>query len=162
VVCGDDSWLSAADHPIAAALAIGDLQIMAAVRDRFAANPCIEFPNLVHPSVTGDWGRITLGQGNLVFNGVSFTTDISIGNFNIVNPGCTLSHDCVLGSFNLLGPGVHLAGGVTVGDRVLLGTGAKLLPKVRVCDGVVVGAGAVVVDSIADPGTYVGVPSKKV
>jgi sugar O-acyltransferase (sialic acid O-acetyltransferase NeuD family) len=161
-VCADDAWLSGVDRPIAAVLAIGDLKIMAAVRERLIANSNIEFPNLVHPAVTGDWGQITLAQGNLLFNGVSLTTDISIGSFNIVNPGCTLSHDCVLGSFNLLGPGVHLAGAVNVGDRVLLGTGAKLLPKVQVCDDVVVGAGAVVVNSIADPGTYVGVPSRRV
>ena len=161
-VCGDDAWLGAVDRPIAAALGIGNLKVLAAVCEKFAANSCIEFPNLVHPAVTGDWGRITLGRGNLLFNGVSLTTDISIGSFNIVNPGCTLSHDCVLGSFNLLGPGVHLAGAVSVGDRVLLGTGAKLLPQVRVCDDVVVGAGSVVIDSLSDPGTYVGVPSRKV
>jgi sugar O-acyltransferase (sialic acid O-acetyltransferase NeuD family) len=161
-VCGDDAWLKELDRPIAAALAIGNLKTMAAVRERFAANSYIEFPNLVHPAVTGDWGRITLGRGNLLFNGVALTTDISIGSFNIVNPGCTMSHDCVLGSFNLLGPGVHLAGAVVVGDRVLLGTGAKILPQVRICDDVAVGAGAVVVNSIADPGTYVGVPSRKV
>jgi hypothetical protein len=62
-VCADDAWLSGVDRPIAAVLAIGDLKIMAAVRERLIANSNIEFPNLVHPRSRGTGGQITLAQG---------------------------------------------------------------------------------------------------
>jgi serine acetyltransferase len=45
---------------------------------------------------------------------------------------------------------------------VLLGSGSKVLPGVHIADDVIVGAGAVVRDHIAEPGTWVGVPARRV
>ena len=48
----------------------------------------------------------------------------------------------------------------TIGNNVSIGSNATILP-VKICDNVVIGAGAVVTVDIESPGTYVGVPAKK-
>jgi sugar O-acyltransferase (sialic acid O-acetyltransferase NeuD family) len=161
LIFADDQWLATTTTPLACVIAIGDHRVASRLNVKFDQNPQLSFPNLVHPANTGDWPRIKMGKGNIVLNGVAFTTDIALGNFNIINPGCTVSHDCILGNHNLLGPGVHLGGGAKVGNRVLLGVGATVLPGLSIADDVIVGGGAVVAQSIATPGNYAGVPARR-
>lgn len=80
----------------------------------------------------------------------------------IVNHGAVIDHDGVVGAFSHLGPGATLAGGSAVGAGVLVGAGARVLPGVTVCDGAVIGAGAVVHRDITEPGTYVGIPARRI
>ena len=48
-----------------------------------------------------------------------------------------------------------------IGNNVLIGANSTILP-VTICDNVVIGAGAVVTKNINKPGTYVGMPAKKI
>lgn len=50
----------------------------------------------------------------------------------------------------------------TVGNRVVVGTGAAVLGDIRLGDDVKVGAGSVVVHSVPDGSTVVGIPAKVV
>jgi serine O-acetyltransferase len=50
----------------------------------------------------------------------------------------------------------------TLGNRVVVGTGAKILGNIRIGDNVRVGAGSVVVHSVPDHSTVVGVPGRVV
>jgi len=50
----------------------------------------------------------------------------------------------------------------TIGNEVVIGTGAKILGNIRVGDHVKVGAGSVVVRSVPDHSTVVGVPGRVV
>ena len=161
VVRGDDEWLVGYGQPLAVVLAIGNPRLLGVLRERYRANRMLAFPSLIHPRTTGDWANIRMGEGNVVLNAAAFTTDIEVGSFNIFNPGCTVAHDCALGDYNFLGPGVRLAGAAGLGNRVLLGVGAVVRPAVKICDDVLVGAGAVVVESITEPGTYAGVPARR-
>ena len=49
-----------------------------------------------------------------------------------------------------------------IGDNVNLCTNAMILGNVNVCDGCKIGAGAIVLNSLVEPGTYVGSPAYKV
>ncbi len=161
VVHGTDEWLSKSTKEIAVAIAIGQPSRLRVLHERFRQNPRLSFPNLIHPSITGDWGRIRMDSGNIVLNNASFTTDIKLGSLNIINPGATIAHDCVLGSYNLINPGASLSGEVVLGDEILMGTGARVLQQLRLCSRSVIGAGAVVTRSIEKPGVYVGVPARE-
>jgi sugar O-acyltransferase (sialic acid O-acetyltransferase NeuD family) len=160
-VQGTDEWLSKSTKEIAVAIALGQPSRLHTLHDRFRQNPKLSFPNLIHPSVTGDWERIAMDSGNIVLNNASFTTDITLGSLNIVNPGATIAHDCVLGSYNLINPGASLSGEVVLGDEILIGTGARILQQLRLCSRSVIGAGAVVTRNIDKPGTYIGVPARE-
>ena len=50
----------------------------------------------------------------------------------------------------------------TLGNRVVVGTGAKILGNIRIGDNVKIGAGSVVVHSVPDNSTVVGVPGRVV
>jgi sugar O-acyltransferase (sialic acid O-acetyltransferase NeuD family) len=80
----------------------------------------------------------------------------------IVNHAAVVDHDVSIGSFTHIAPGACLGGGVRIGARVLVATGAVVLPGLSICDGVVIGAGAVVCTNLKHPGTYVGVPARRV
>lgn len=159
IVNTDDGLLQRTTE-LAVAVAIGQPALARAAHERLLTNPRLTFPNLIHPGATGDWARIQLGSGNIMLNGVSFTTAIRIGSFNLFNPGATVAHDCELGDYNRLGPGAHLCGGVVIADEVFVGAGAVVVPGRRLGRGVVLGAGAVVVNDLTEAGTYAGVPAR--
>jgi sugar O-acyltransferase (sialic acid O-acetyltransferase NeuD family) len=85
----------------------------------------------------------------------------TLGASVIVNHGAVVDHDVTGGDFSHVAPLAALGGGAKLGRRVLVGSGASVLPGVRVCDDVVIGAGAVVAGDLAEPGTYAGVPARR-
>lgn len=104
----------------------------------------------------------TLGEGCFVAARAVLAPGARIGMAVIVNHGAVVDHDVHVGAFSHIAPQAALGGGVHVGERVLLGTGACVLPGVRIADDVVVGAGAVVREDIDGPGTWAGVPARRV
>jgi len=49
-----------------------------------------------------------------------------------------------------------------VGNNVVLGAGSKILGGIRIGDNVTVGANSVVVDSVEDDSTVVGIPARRI
>jgi len=109
---------------------------------------------------------------NLVLFGLEVTPACEIG------PGVFFPHPCgtVVGAWRI-GQNVTIFQGVTlgareldmgfdlrvrpeIGDNVILGAGAKILGGIQIRDNVLVGANAVVVDSVADGLTVVGIPAR--
>ncbi|MGV7930882.1 MAG: NeuD/PglB/VioB family sugar acetyltransferase [Spirochaetota bacterium] len=130
-------------------------------RDEIMNKDLIAF-NFIHPSVIKRSQYIKFGQGNIVCAGSILTTDISIGDFNLINLNCTIGHDAVIGNFNVINPIVAISGGVKIGSGVLVGTGAKILQNLEICNNVIIGAGAIVTKSITTPGTYTGIPARRI
>lgn len=103
-----------------------------------------------------------IGQGCAIMEGAVVNADAVIGNFAIVNTCASVDHDCVIGAFAHIGPGSALAGCVKVGAGAFLGAGTRVIPGVEIAGGAIVGAGGVVVGDIGSPGTWVGVPARKI
>jgi len=117
------------------------------------------FPNVIAQDSICD---IEMGIGNVICNGNIFTVDISIGNFNAVNLNCTIGHDVRIGNYNQINPAVNISGRVTIGDECLIGVGAIILERLTICSNVIIGAGALVTKDITEPGTYIGIPARKI
>ena len=110
---------------------------------------------LIHPSaVIGE--DVTLGTGTLVAAGAV------IGDGCIINSCASVDHDCVLEDFVHVAVGAHVAGTVSVGTGTWIGAGATVSNNLQICGGCMIGAGAVVIKSITESGTYVGVPAEKI
>lgn len=107
-------------------------------------------------------GGSSFGVGTIICPGTIVTTNVKIGDFAIVNLNCTVGHDCKIGSFTTISPGVNISGNVTIGERCYIGTNAAIREGVTICDDVTIGMCAAVLNDITDPGTYVGVPAKKI
>lgn len=119
------------------------------------------FDTLVHPAaVVSQW--VDIGEGSIICAGAVLTCQITIGRHCHFNLNTTVGHDCSFGDFCTVAPGTNISGNVSFGDRVDVGTQAAFRQNLRICDDVVIGMGAVVVKDIGEPGTYVGIPAKKV
>ncbi len=84
---------------------------------------------------------VSIGQDCFIGHGVMFTNDL-------------LRQGPARGDLSKYGT-------TSIGNRVSIGSNATILP-VRICDDVVIGAGSVVTKDIDLPGTYAGVPARKI
>jgi len=117
--------------------------------------------SLIHPSaVIGS--DVEIGIGSVVMAGVVVNSSSRIGKGCIVNTSSSLDHDNVIKDYVHISPGVMTAGSVEIGKSTWLGIGSVVSNNVNICNGCKVGAGAVVVKDITEPGTYVGVPVRRV
>lgn len=148
-------------------VAIGDPKIRKSIVDKLLMEGSTTF---------GLWGNTFLrksvqprdqisnayGVGNIFCPGSIITTNVMIENHNHFNLNTTIGHDCGIGSYNTFSPGVNISGNVTIGDSCYFGTNSAVKEGVSICSGVTIGMGAVVLNNITEPGTYVGVPCKKI
>lgn len=117
--------------------------------------------SLIHPSaVIGT--DVEIGIGSVVMAGVVINSSTKIGKGCIINTSSSLDHDNVIDDYVHISPGVNMAGTVKVGNGSWIGIGSVISNNVNICSGCKVGAGAVIVKDITDPGTYVGVPVRRV
>lgn len=117
-------------------------------------------PLLVHPSVVVG-SDVSIDHGTVVMAGVIINCCTEIGRGCIINTGATVDHDNSIGDFVHISPGAHLAGTVEVGQECWLGIGSVISNNVRISSDCKVGAGSVVLKSISEPGTYVGIPVRR-
>lgn len=80
----------------------------------------------------------------------------------IVNHGAVIDHDVEVGAFSHIAPNASLGGHAKLGQRVLIGSGAVVFPSIVIADDVIVGAGSVVNANLQQPGTYAGIPARKI
>ena len=95
-----------------------------------------------------------LGRGLMVDHG----TGLVIGETAVVGDNVSMLHGVTLGGTGTDASRRH----PEIGDGVMLAAGAKLLGPIRIGAGCKVGAGSVVLESVADNSTVVGVPARHV
>ena len=154
--------LSKVNEELCVTIAIGNAKVRKMIANKLSANPNLEFPNLIDPSVIYDEEETTLGKGNIICAGTIMTVNIAIGNFNIINLDCTIGHDDILNNYITIYPSVNVSGNVIVNDCTEIGTGTQIIQGLSVNGNTIIGASAAVVKSIEESGTYVGVPVKKI
>lgn len=103
-----------------------------------------------------------MGTGNFIAHHAHVGPSCVIGNHTIINTGASIDHESSVGSFSHLAPHVTVSGRSHIGDNVFMGAGSVVIDKVRIASHIVVGAGAVVVKDLTEPGTYVGVPARRI
>lgn len=116
---------------------------------------------LIHPSVVIGVD-VTIGAGTAVMAGSIINPSTEIGKGCIINTGATVDHDNLIKDYVHISPGAHLAGTVTIGQGSWLGIGSVIRNNVDITNRCIIGAGTVVVKSITEPGTYIGVPARRV
>ena len=102
------------------------------------------------------------GAGSMILTGAVVNPGARIGRGVIVNTGAVVEHDCIVGDFCHLAPRSVMLGDCTLGDEVWLGANATVVQGVSICSNATIGAGAVVTRNITEPGTYAGVPARRI
>lgn len=124
--------------------------------ERMGLNPV----SLISPLASIGPGSV-IGPGCLVGHHAHIGPQASIGRGCIINTGAIVEHECRVGDYSHVSIHSSMAGRSRLGSFSMLGAGATLIDGVFAIDGVTIGAGAVVVDSIECPGTYAGVPARR-
>jgi sugar O-acyltransferase (sialic acid O-acetyltransferase NeuD family) len=120
----------------------------------------IPFGQFVHPSAYVD-PSVVLGAGVFVSPGCVLDLNAVLEANVLLYTGCVVAHDTRIGAHSLLAPGVRLAGRVQVGARCFLGIGTTVIDSLELAADVRTGGGSVVIRSLPQPGTYVGVPARR-
>jgi acetyltransferase-like isoleucine patch superfamily enzyme len=92
---------------------------------------------------------------------VIFSCNCKVGDFNIFNTRVTLGHDDTIANFNVFCPNELISGNVVIENKNLLGFNCGIIQGKKIGNRNVVGAGAILLRTIKDEGTYIGVPAVK-
>lgn len=155
-----ESYFDSQQHK--AVVAVGNPLIREKIATKIADQYGSEvFATLISPSAELMASNIEIGYGSVICGNCILTCDIKLGPHAQLNLSTTIGHDTNAGAFFTTAPGVHISGKVIAGERVYFGTNASAIEGLFICDDVIVGAGACVAKNIVEPGTYVGIPAKK-
>lgn len=100
--------------------------------------------------------------GSVIMPGAIINADVVIESGVIVNTGAKIDHESKIEIGSHISPGVVIAGNVNVGSLVWIGANATVINNVIINRNTIIGAGSVVISDVILPGTYVGVPIRKV
>lgn len=103
-----------------------------------------------------------IGKNVLICPGCIIGEDCNIEDNVKLSPGVAISHNSQIGMGTYCSPSVNIAGFSRVGQCCFIGIGATIIDGVTICDDVTIGAQSLVLNNIDVPGTYVGVPAKKI
>lgn len=141
-------------------IAIGNNAIREKIQEELV-DEGLSIVSLIHPNaVIGT--DVQIGTGSVVMAGAVINSSSKIGRGCIINTSCSLDHDNMIEDYVHISPGANLAGTVRIGKGSWLGIGSMVSNNINICSGCKFGAGAVVVKDITEPGTYVGVPVRKI
>ena len=140
-------------------VAVGNAEIRKMLVEYYKEHDVI-VTSLVHPFSWVAPGTV-IEDGTVIMAGAVVQPGCKIGKGVIINTSSSVDHDCMIGDYCHISVGSHLAGSVCLGDNTWIGAGATINNNINICSNVMIGAGAVVVKDITEPGTYVGVPAKK-
>jgi sugar O-acyltransferase (sialic acid O-acetyltransferase NeuD family) len=116
----------------------------------------------IHPSVQILGDDVEIGDGSIICAGTIITTNVKIGKHTHLNLQTTIGHDCEIGNYFTTAPGAKISGNCKIYDCVYVGTNTSIKEKISIHSFTTIGSNAAVVKNIEEPGTYVGVPSKKI
>ncbi len=137
----------------------------------FHASCCIAWPTNIYGAGWFTLARV-ISQISRTLTGIEIHPGACIGRRFFIDHGMgvVIGETAEIGDDVLLYQGVTLGGTgkdtgkrhPTIGDGVVIGTGATILGNIRIGDHVKIGAGSVVVRSVPDHSTVVGVPGRVV
>lgn len=141
-------------------VAIGNTKVRRKIQSELIAMG-LHIVSLIHPAAVIA-PNVKIGVGTVVMAGAVINPYTEIGQGCIINTCASVDHDCRIGDYVHVSVGAHVAGTVTIEDNTWIGAGATISNNIEIVADCMIGAGAVVVADIDEPGTYVGVPAKKI
>lgn len=121
-----------------------------------------QYFSYIHHTVQILGKDVEIGEGSIICAGSIITTNVKIGKHSHINLNTTIGHDCVIGDYFTTAPSVSISGHCVIGDKVYIGTNASLKQEIKINGPTTIGMGACVVKDIHEPGTYIGMPAKKI
>lgn len=102
----------------------------------------------------------TIGEGSIVFHGVTVQSDAIIGDNCILNNHALIEHDSQIGHHCHISTAAVINGNVKVSNGVLVGSGAILKQGISVGENALIGMGSVVLKNVEKDQIVFGNPAK--
>lgn len=80
----------------------------------------------------------------------------------IINTGAIVEHHSTVESHCNITPRATINGLCRIGEGTYVGSGSILVQSISIAPNTLLGAGTVVINSITEPGTYVGCPARRI
>lgn len=139
-------------------IGIGSNRVRKLISEKY---PSLKWYTAIHPSaIIGS--NVEIGEGTAIMAGTVINIGSRIGRHCIVNTASSLDHDNILEDYVHISPGSHLAGTVKIGESTWICSGVTIINNITIGNDNIIGAGATVIRNVDEPGTYVGVPVKKI
>jgi len=140
-------------------IAIGSAQVRKKLAEQMRG---VRWYTAIHPAACVSTLDVSIGEGCAVMPHAVINPGTRIGRHCIINTGAIVEHDNVLEDYVHAAVGAKLCGTVHIGEQTWIGAGTVVRNNLSVCGHCMIGAGAAVVQNITEPGTYVGVPARRV
>ncbi len=121
----------------------------------------LKYINLISPHANISRSSL-LGTGIIIQYGCNVSSLTRIGDFVKINTYANIMHNVQIGDYTTIAPNAIILGFVNIHRKCYIGANSSILPRINRCSDVIIGAGAVVTKDITEPGTYVGIPAKKI
>ena len=105
--------------------------------------------------------NVEIGAGCVIDKAMFGGSTIIGGNTKIDNL-VQIAHNCTLGKDVLICANAQVSGSVTIGDRCYLAPSVSIRDQVNIVRDAFIGIGAVVTKHILEPGTYIGIPARRI
>lgn len=139
---------------------IGDNDKRKEVFDDLCPQFYSNFINIVSPKATVLSNESLKGRGIFIGSQAFIGAKVEIGDNTIVNTNAVVEHHTKVGAHVNVAPSVTINGLCNIKNGCYIGSSSVLIQLIELAPQTLIGAGAVVVKSINDSGTYVGVPAK--
>jgi len=100
------------------------------------------------------------GRGIFIGSQAFIGAKVEVGDNTIVNTNSVVEHHTKVGAHVNVAPSVTINGLCNIKNGCYIGSSSVLIQLIELAPETLIGAGAVVVKSIGDSGTYVGVPAR--
>ena len=147
------------EYLINATIAIANNNVVEKIFHKFEGK-CV-FPNIIDPSIAS-YGKIIMGEGNIITRNNFFSDNVIIGSFNRINMCCLIGHDVTIGDFNIVNPSCKISGNVHIGDFNMLGVNSSILQGIVLGNNNTLGGGSFLATNINDHNCLLGVPARKI
>ncbi len=161
-VIGNDEFVVSEFKGVSIAIAQGSPDARKGIYEFYKKFEVFDFPNFIHPSVTGDFDSLKIGQGNMLLPGVVFCPDVEIGDVNFINKCAVIGHDVRIANCCVINSCANISGNVSLGDYCLVGANSVIHQGVKLAAGTTLGLGSALIRDTVENATYIGNPAKKI
>lgn len=102
------------------------------------------------------------GKGIFLGHGSFIGAKVELNDNCIVNTNAVVEHHTIVGSHCNISPGATINGYCVLGEGDYIGSKSVIIQLLNIPSWTIIGAGGVVIKSLDESGTYVGVPVKKI
>ncbi len=159
---GDDKYVVSNLPGISIIIGVGKPSLREKIFYFYKSSDNFDFPNIIHPSVIGDFENIQIKDGNIIAGNTILSTNIHIGKCNVLNVSTTISHDVFISDFCVINPGANISGNVAIENNCLIGSNSVIYQGITLREGTILGLGSSLICSTVPGSMYLGNPAKKV